>query len=388
MIRSLCRDALRLSLRPLPIFVLVVVGALLGSLVASTQHSFHGELAGLDTRGASSQSLLSGLFLFAVCAALVNGVILAHEDHKSGFVSQLAVRPVSRVSYVLGRGLGLLFATTLSTLVMVIAAIAFSGFARDELPELRSIRRPAAVEVDGRKLSRGDVAVLESEKTARFRFDVEGSFRGELRLDIQLPPVSSDGDGFDGVVDFVARVEVDGKTIAERIFDRVRPVGSVPIEFPEVAAGVADIVIENRSVGAGFVVTHDVFHSGGSTASPIGQGLVAIVFLILAAAVVAALGFTCGTIFSVGPAALVASFVLLLALAKETVLDLAASAYPRLVPALRVVPDLTIFDASESFGRGEALGFLPIGVAVLIALAWIAGSFGLSALALSWRDRS
>lgn len=388
MIRSLCRDALRLSLRPLSIFVLLVVGALLGALVAATQHSFHGELAGLDTRGASSQSLLSGLFLFAVCAALVNGVILAHEDHKSGFVSQLAVRPVSRSSYVLGRGLGLLIATTLSTFLMVISAIVFSGFARDELPELRSIRRPETIEVDGRKLRGGDVAVLGTGKAARFRFDVAGPFRGELRLDIQLPPVSSDGEGFDGVVDFHARIEADGKTLGERSFDRVRPVGSVPIEFNEATSGATDIVIENRSVGAGFVLTHDSLRSSGGSASPIGQCLVAIIFLVLAAAVVAALGFACGTIFSVGPAALVASFVLLLALAKETVLDLAESAYPRMVPALRVVPDLTIFDASESFGRGEALGFSPIGVAVLIALAWIAGSFGLSALALSWRDRS
>lgn len=388
MIRALIRDAMRLLLRPIPLVSLVVVGALLGSLVAAMRHSLHGELAGLDSRGASLQSLTSGLALFVACSALVFGLLLGHEDRASGLISQLAIRPVSRFRYALGRGLGLATSVGLATMLLVCATIIFSGIGPRDVPELKSIVRAESVSVGGRTLSSGDVTRIARGEEARFAFAKAGAFTGELRIEVQLHERAGDGSDFTGFLDLAIRSVVDGKVVGESILERVKPVGSVTYGFSGSDSDRAEVVVENRTPGASLVITHDHFRATGPLSSFALQSTMACLLLFASAAVVALLGLVCSTAFSIGPAALVGGFLLLVGLAKSTVGDLAQASYPRFAPLLRLAPDLARFDASESFGRGEALSFQIVCGALGAASLWFLGSIVIAALALSWRDRT
>lgn len=382
MIGALWRDAVRLLLRPIPLGCLVVLGALLGSLVAATRHSFHGELAGLDAGGASIQSLVSGLMLFASSAGLVFGLLLGNEDRASGFVALLAVRPVSRFRYATGRAIGLAVAAVVAALGLAVTAVSFAGFSVAEMPELREIRRPASVTIDGRPLARGDLTMLESGQEARFRFGEAGAFSGELRLE----PVNRGG--FSGLLDLSIRGESRGKVVFESVLDRARPLGSIAVEFADPEWVDGEIVVANRTTGAALVIGHESLRATGSRSPRAIQAVLAAWLLLLAAVVSASIGFASATVFSTGPAALTAGFLLLVGLAKSTVLDLAAASYPRFAPLLRLAPDLSRFDASESLGSGEALSWFSVAVATGAAAAWIVALVGFAAIALSWRDRT
>jgi hypothetical protein len=387
MISLLARDAVRQLLRSRTLVLLVLAGALLGSFVRATQHTFEGELAGIDARGALVQSLLSGIVVFASCAALVFGVICGHEDHGSGFVAQLALRPVSRFTYAAGRAVGVAAASILAATLLGGVAVAFAGFSLDSMPVLRRVERASTVEVGGRKLATNDFASIDRGEAARFAFRSDGTFRAELRIEPQVKSVAAGAERFEGFVDLAVRARRGTEVLSTIEFTRIRPLGSLTVELRSLGPGPFDLEVENRTVGAVLIVSRDHVFATGVSASEVGQILGAVASVLFVAAIVALLGFAAATALAAGPAALAASFVLLVALARDAVSDLVGTAYPFASPVLRIVPDLARFDPSDRFARGEAVALFELATLCGSALVWCFGLFAFTALALSWRDR-
>lgn len=396
MIDILRGDGLRLLLRPRTLALLAVAACLAGTFVRATQHSHSSELVASAAGGALLGSLGSLCALLAWIASLVFGILLAHEDRSSGLIGQLAIRPVSRVEYAVGRALGLGYAAALASLVVVVIAAVFSGISSVDLPNARPIERAVEVIVAGEGLATNDLSAIDRGEVARFRFAATDRKNFSLRLEPRVKAVAIGAtERFDGFASARITLHPEGGESTTIELERVRPLGSY--EFAEMGSpgGACSVEIENRTTGALLSIGSDQIVGNGAVESPVRQVGFAIVLLFLGSLLVAICGFVLAISFSAGTAALAGSTFLLIGLSRGAIDALLEESSVRgestWIPLVRslveLVPDLSRFDVSDRLAGGGALPFLEFVREAGTGLAQFLCGIALAALFLSWRDR-
>lgn len=378
MIRRLVGDAVLLLLRGKACVVILTAGLITGLFARATRDTGARELHGAALKGAALETLAGSLFLIALVAALVAGLLLAHEDRRSGFLALIAVRPVRRLTYVSLRLLGLASAVLLYLVLLTCSALVVAGIGADDLPSLRERVRAERIEIDGAPLLRGGIGQIALGAPGRFHFPAgaepvaslllrpkitfgsAGAFSGRLELDVTL---ESAGQGPDAL-----------RTTHHP--PPFRPLRELPIRFERAELpGAAPFVLEIEPRVGSFVleVEHDSLTTLGADVSFVWDGLLSMLLLWLAACAVASLSFVFGLGLSPGPASLAASFLLLVGLGRDVVLDIVAGigaheaeleAQPDpgaswlrsfLTILVRMVPDFGGFNPALRIGSGEAL---------------------------------
>ena len=396
MIDILRSDALRLLLRPRTLALLAVAAFLAGSFVRATQHSHSSELVAEAASGALLGSLGSLCALMAWIASLVFGILLAHEDRTSGLIGQFAIRPVSRVEYAVGRGLGLGYAAALASLVVVVVAGAFSGISSVDLPTSRPIERAIEITVAGNPLDANDLSAIDRGEVARFRFAASERRNFSLRLEPRVKSLAVGAtDRFDGFASVRITLRPEGSEPTVLDLERVRPLGSY--EFAENGAvdAACTVEVENRTPGALLSIAGDQLVGNGEAESPFRQVGYALVLLLLGSLLLAICGFVLAIAFSAGTAALAGSTLLLIGLSRGAIDALLAESSARgestWIPLVRrlveLVPDLSRFDVSDRLAGGGALSLLEFARESGTGVAQFLCGIALAALFLSWRDR-
>lgn len=402
MIGILARDAARLLLRGRPALLLVAVGLLVGLFARATRDSGAHTLHGAELKGAALETLAGTLFLVAVVTGLVQGLLLAGEDRRSGFLVLVAVRPVRRLVLVAGRLLGLVLGMAGALLLITLPAVAVAGLDGDDLPEVRRRVRPDRVLVGGQALGETGVAQLAVGHPGRFEFPAGAVPVATLELHPKVPL----GASFSGQLDVAIRYEpADGGPALRWRPPPFRPLRELPIHFERPAGTPFALVVEPLAEGFVLEVDRDALTTLGPVVPFPREATLALVMLLAAATIAGALAWFLACELSPGPASLAASFVLLVALGREAVLDIVAGigadpAHPNLEPGagtrwlrgfltvlVRLVPDLARFDPATRLGTGDALPFGEVaGLLAVTALAVIAAAV-LGASLLPLRER-
>lgn len=396
MIDILRSDALRLLLRPRALALLAAAACLAGSFVRATQHSHSSELVASAAGGALLGSLGSLCALLAWIASLVFGILLAHEDRVSGLIGQLAIRPVSRVEYAVGRALGLGYAAALASLVVVVIAAAFSGISGVDLPTARPIERAIEVIVAGEPLQANDLSAIDRGESARFRFAATERRNFSLRLEPRVKSVAIGAtERFDGFASVRITLRPESGEPSTIELERVRPLGSYEFAESGSLGGACTVEIENRTIGALLSIGSEQLVGNGEAASPLRQVGFAIVLLLLGSLLLAICGFVLAISFSAGTAALASATLLLIGLSRGAIDALLAESSvrgeSRWVPLVRslveLVPDLSRFDVSDRLAGGGAMSILEFVRESGTGVAQFLCGIALAALFLSWRDR-
>lgn len=397
MIAALARDALRQVLRLRAVAMLVVVGALLGAFAAATRDSGAASLAGVDSSGAAVASLGGGLFLVLLVFAVIAGLNLAAEDVESGLVAQLRTKPVRAGAYAAGRLLGLLLALPIGALAILLPALPLAR------PPISGLPGPSArlfadrIVVAGRELAPHEVAPLAQGQVARFELDgvaaLQRKDRAPLAGTFEIAPQVALGRAFSGHVDLKVRWIQPGGSAREVVHDGLRPLAALPLDLVadasgEESAAALALEIENRSDDCNLEIGRDQVEFRGPARSLWLEIAIAALLALAAAAVFAALSFALRLVLSNGPAALAASFLLLVALGRETVIDIVKSGggAPReaLLALVRAIPDLAAFDRSNALGAGIAVTGAEAASALLHAGAMLLAA---AILAAAWLPR-
>ncbi len=402
MILALARDTVRVLMRRRSALLLVAVGLLSGLFVRATRAVGTRSLHGAELEGAGIETLVSALFLVVVIHGLVSGLILGVEDRGSGFFAHLAVRPVRRLTYAAGRLLGIVAAMLCSVVVLAITIAAPSGLALADVPPLRERIVAARVVVDGNDLGEQQVAHVVEGSPARFEFGADSIPTASLRLVPKIPL----GAEFSGHLEIAVTFEgPDGET------DRFapvpfRPLRELPIHFERPGGRPFALVVEPASRAFVLEVDRSSLTTLGPRASVAGQLGFALGLVILAGTIAASIAFFLSVGLSPGTASLAGSFILLVALGRDAVLDVIAGIgqdEPGPGPGegptrgrwlrsflsllVRLVPDLARFNPAERLGRGDALPFGDLGVAFGVGLLVLGASLVLTAAAVPLRER-
>ncbi len=418
MIGPLARDAARLFLRGRTAPLMLACGALAGLFIRTTRVAGTLHVHGQPSDGGATEieMLASSAFVAALLFGVVSGLVLAAEDRGTGFLAQLAVRPVGRVRYALGRIGGVALAAAGGIVLFLLAATPCAGIRFAELPEARTRASPVSVAIDGREVEAGAVVQLAPGNTARFAFDADAA----PDVIFQLHPRVVRGGGFDGTVEIDATWTLaDGRT-QTRALPLMRSFRELPLRFD--GNGDADVrgpfTLDATLKSAGCVVEIDTSALGGVRPLPV-QLLVAFLLLWCGAALLAAIGFVLGLGLAPGPASLAAGFLLLIGAGRAAVLDIIAgigvaaasdahhanggAEHDAAAPApsaatwrfvriflgvlTRLVPDLARFDPSERLGVAEAITSRSTLAAVGTCGAVLAACLVLAALVAPFKER-
>jgi hypothetical protein len=414
---AIARDAFRVLLRGRALPVALAAGLLLGAFVAAARpdHSHsHESLAPLVDAAAHStaaaSSLLSGIFLLLSGIGVVLGLRLAGEDRASGLLTQVAVRRAARLPFVLNRVAGLSVALLACGTTALVGAAMLARVAPWSLPPPSQRHLASHFGVGGDAVAEGVRTSLSEGRVATFGF--EGVAIESLRVAIEphallLKPMGSiEGPGFDGRVALQVTVApaggAAGDPAAPRKFDladlRATRVIELPLH-PPLPVGDHLVSVENRTRGANLWIDAGAVEARGGRVGAWREVSIVLLLAFAAAFVAATLAFACGTWLSSGPAALAASFLVTVGIARATVIDLIEGGGDGTSPLRAVAraiasaaPDLGSFDRGASFGEGDAtpLAFaatrlaLAIGFASLLVAIAALGALG--ALGANGRD--
>lgn len=408
MIRALSRDALRQLLRGQAFWLIVFVGLLIGAFVRATRATGSEHLHAADPRGAAVDTWIAGLFLASLLHAVVAGLLLSTEDRETGLLQHIAIRPVPRLRYALGRVLGLIAGVGSALLLMTVVSAPLSGLTHDDLPEIRGHLLARSMQLDGEAVAADAPVRLRKGSVARFEFGADARPDAELRLSTSMVKVLGGGGGFDGHLNLqvsyapIAGARIDGAPIRIMALRK-----SLPVRFPS-PSGVP-FALEIAVLDPGYVLEldGDSLRVLGDRVSFASQIVVAFGLLLAAASMLATLAFLFGTGLSLGPASLAAGFVLVIGLSRQTLLDIvagigrsvgqAADVEPGLRDRfvrgflhllVRMVPDLSRFNPSDVMGAAEAFQASSVGVALAAAAGTVAAAVLLTAWTLPLRVRS
>ncbi len=410
MIGALARDTARLFLRGRTIPLLVACGALAGLFVRATRVAgtlhVHGDPS--DVGGTEIEMLASSVFVAALAFGVVAGLVAAAEDRGSGFLAQVAVRPVGRVRYVLGRLAGLALATGGGLALFAAAAIPCAGVGAGELPEPRARAVPESIEVDGRALDPDAVAQIAPAGVVRFRFGAGALPDVMFRLHPKVIP----GAGFDGTIEITATWTFsNGKSVTQDL-PLMRSFRELPLRQDGAPAGPFTLDATLKSTGCVVEIGATAL---GPRASFLVQSVIGFASIWCAATLLAGIGFVLGLGLSPGPASLAGGFLLLIGSGRAAVLDIIAgigasaqaaaqSGHDPAAPSemhivtwrvvrvflatlTHLVPDLARFDPSESLGVGDAIGGAQFAVAAGIAAVVVLSCLVLASLVVPLRER-
>ena len=372
MIRSLTIDSVRLLLRWRGSLLLLVCGALVGSFVRVTGEAGGSALRGAAIEGVAIETLAGTIFLLAVIFGLVAGLILGVEDRRSRFFAEIAVRPVRRVTYGVGRLLGLALSVCLALILLLAGSLTTAGLAASDLPELRQRVRPETVTIGGRELADGELGQIRQGSPGRFSF---GAGREPVASLLLRPKVTfGAAESFSGHLDLSLTLEAESGRRVTQELPSFRPLRELPIRFERSEEGTPFVLeVEPRSGSFLLEVDRDALTILGGPVPPIRALAASLVQLWLAGSVAACLAFLFAIGFSSAPASLTASFLILVGLGRAAVLDIvagmgqsdlgqgeAAAWYSGWLPSclsllVRLIPDLDRFNPAERFGLGEAL---------------------------------
>jgi len=407
MIRALSRDALRQLLRGQAFWLIVAVGGLIGLFVRATRATGSDHLIAEDPHGDAIDTWIAGLFLASLIQAVVAGLLLATEDRETGLLQQVAIRPVPRLRYAIGRIAGLTLGVASALLLLTVISAPVSGLSRKDLPEIRDLMRAEKVEFNGESVPLDVPIRIGQDDQARFEFGAEARPEAELRLNTAMVKLISGEGGFDGRVHLqvsyvpTAGARVDGQAI------RIRPFQTLPIRFP--APSGVPFALEVTVLDPGYLleIDRESLMVLGEKVSFASQIVVAFILLLAASAMIATIAFLFGTGLSLGPASLAAGFVLVIGLSRQALLDIIAGIgrhvhqgeavdpgfLDRFVRSflnviVRMVPDLSRFNPSDVIGAAEALRVGPVGVSLAAASVTVIACGFLVALVLPLKVRS
>ncbi len=402
MIRRLAWDAVRLLLRGRAFFLVLGAGLLAGLFVRATRDTGSASLHGAHLSGAAVETLASTLFLAGLVTALVFGLLLAAEDRGSGFLAQVALRPVGRVAYAAGRLLGLAAAVLLGTLLLALPATLVAGLGRRDLPELVERARASSVFAGERLLAGAEIDQIALGRPGRFHFPA-GARRDAtllLRPKVALGQAAS----FSGRLELALTLETADGARTRVTPPPFRPLRELPIRFDQDLAG-APFVLEVEPLSPAFVleIDRDALTVLGARVPFARDAVLSFLLVVLAGITAAALAFFLGIALSPGPASLAACFVLLAGLGREAVLDViagmggggAAEGAGALLRCLRfalgllarLAPDFNLFNAAESLGAGVALAAPDVFLALLLCLIAALAALLLAAAAAPFQEK-
>lgn len=380
---ALCRDGVRLSSSPGRLLAAAAVGAGVGLLARVTAPP-----AGVLPVEAAGAQRFFALFSWSFPAALLLGAALgwalARADRR-GLLPLLAVRPVRRVDYVLGRTGAVLSAAFATVALALAAAAAAAGILGSPLPVLERRLPPERILVGDRPVGRDEVAWAERGRPARFSFRPPEEGTDGARIEIR-PRVVRAG-RFSGAIDLDLRwIDARGEVHA---LPRPpsRPARHVEIPLGSSVREPFVLVVEPAQEGYALAVHRDTATISGGRRHALTDAAAAGLALALGGGAVASLSFALALVLRGGVALLAIAFVLVVGLFAPALSDVAArsggSAAARAIArfVLAATPDLSRFDLSGPFARGEAIGPSALAAAGALFVTVVAAA-GLLATAL------
>lgn len=398
MIAALGFDVVRVLLRGATLPLLTICGVLLGLFVRATGTVEHSHLDTAPLSGGAIEILLSTLFGAALIYAVADGIRLANDDRARGLVIACAVRPVSRIAFACGRVLGLCVAQALGLAWFAAVAFVASGLPFEEMPSLRRVIEARTVTVGERVVEPGTEALIDAQRTARFAFDGGSRPEGQLRVSPRLVP----GTKFSGQV--AVRVDLEReRTIVESFATGpMRPHQPIPLHFHDSGASAFTLVVRSESDGCVLAIEPEALFLLGGSAGVWPDAVLCVLLTAFASFVLASIAYALGLGLSLGPAALAAGFVWLLAQARSAVLDLIAGigagsesaptagvlfARAVLGGMVRIVPDVSVFHHAARLGREQALADGVVFAGVWAATPLVLAALALAVAAVPYRER-
>jgi len=395
-------DALRLLLRGKGALLVLIAGLLVGGFVRATRATGSVGLQGAEFPGAALETLASTLFLLAVVFGLVAGLLLAVEDRRSGLLDEVQVRPVGRGTYVAGRLLGLGLVMVCGLALLAAGTVLLCGLKGRDLPDARWRVRPEQITIDQRVLAADELGQIKQGGPGRFSF--AAGARPQALLILRPKIAFGRASHLSGYLELDLTLELpDGRRWTQSP-PPFRPLFELPIRFEHPAPG-APFVIEVEPRNESFLLeveADSLTTVGGRVPFPV-QAAGALLLLLLAGGISAWLAYLCGLGFSSGPASLLASFLILVALGRGAVLDIIAGIgadvpgeppepaagwlRSALTVLTRLVPDLDRFNPAARLGAGEALAQGTLPGALAVSLAVFLATLLLSVLVLPVKER-
>lgn len=398
MIHALALDSMRVLLRGATAPLLTIVGVLLGLFVRATGTVEHSHLDTAPLSGGAIEILLSTLFGAALIYAVADGVRLANDDRARGLVIACSARPVSRVAFASGRILGLCLAQASGLAWFAFVAFLASGLPFEPQPTLRRIVEARVVTVGERTIEPGTEALIDANLAARFAFDGGESIQGQLRVAPRLFP----GTKFSGQVAVRIDLERGGAVVESFATGPMRPHQPIPLLFRDSGAEAFTLVVRSESENCALAIEpENLFLLGDSVGIWLDASL-CVLLTVFACWVLTSLAYALGLGLALGPAALAAGFVWLLAQARSAVLDLIAGigaqaesapgtgvlfARAVLSGLVRLAPDVSVFHHAARLGREQALADGAVVAGVLAALPLVLAALALAIAAVPYRER-
>lgn len=398
MIPALSLDVVRVLLRGATVPLLTIVGVLLGLFVRATGTVEHSHLDTAPLSGGAIEILLSTFFGAALIYAVADGIRLANDDRARGLVIACAVRPVSRLAFACGRVLGLCATQALGLAWFAGVAFVASGLPFEEQPTLRRVIEARVVAVGDHVIEPGTEALIDATRAACFTFDGGVRPEGQLRVSPRLIP----GTKFSGQVAVRVDLERDETVVESFATGPLRPHQPIPLHFHDPGTHAFTLVVRSETDGCVLAIEPESLFLLGGSAGMWPSALLCVLLTAFASFVLASLAYALGLGLALGPAALAAGFVWLLAQARSAVLDLvagigaggesapsAAVLFSRSVLGglVRIVPDVSVFHHAARLGREQALTDGVVLAGVVAASPLVLAALALAVVAVPYRER-